>query len=156
MKALAESARFRTPNRQLMKRKHRATKNSGRAAIRHVRDRINDSTEEEPPFGTTPSANERRFDTGDACFHKFIISSPFSQSATEVVIQLDPDRTNRAALQCLILEAIRKIDGNEIAKRYEQIALIDYVGMQSRRTAPNVKDLARRREKVAREQEPGN
>jgi hypothetical protein len=156
MKALAESARFRTPNRQLTKRKRRATKNSARATIRHVRSRINNSPEEQPPFGTAPSANERRFDTVDACFHKFIISSPFSQSVREVVIQLDPDRTNRAALQCLILEAIRKIDGNEIAQRYEQIALIDYVGMQNRRIAPKVKDLVRRREKVVREQETGN
>jgi hypothetical protein len=139
MRALAERSKIRSPNRQSAHRKNRATRRADRIETRCARAQNGTVGDEKRASGTAPSLNAKQIDTTDACLHRFAVSCPIAPAAVEVVIQLDPDRTNRATLHCLILEEIRKIHGEEIARRYEQTAWIGYAGAQLRRDARNAK-----------------
>ena len=84
-------------------------------------------------------ARDQRLDTilmtsADRYDHKFVVTSsavgPSSSpgETIEIAVHTDPDRCTRQALEIFIKEEIKRKHGDEVAKRFERIELIIYLG----------------------------
>jgi len=129
MCAIAATARSRAPNRRPVTGKCHSSKKFVRIAARHACVKRNAGAEQETA-SFAPATYDDRYGAFDAYRHQFVVRSLASDSAVELVVQLDPDRTSRGALQSLIVEAIEKLYGHDIARRYDPTALIEYRGIE--------------------------